>query len=91
MVEVTTVEVFLPAGQLVTVGAHEVMVYSMVTSTVEVERGAAVVAGAEETAAEVDTAAGAEEVSTPAAVEVGTSVSVTGQMVVYRLTISVVT
>jgi hypothetical protein len=60
-------EVFLPTGQLVTVGAHEVMVYSTVERMVEVDIGAHVVDGAE------------------------VSVSVTGQTVVYKLMISVVT
>lgn len=66
-VVVRTEEVFLPMGQLVTVGAHEVMVYSTVVRMVEVDIGAQVVDGAE------------------------VSVSVTGQMVVYKLMISVVT
>ncbi len=36
-VEVKTVEVFLPTGQLVTSGAQEVMVYTSVVVTVDVD------------------------------------------------------
>ena len=37
VVPVTTVEVFLPTGQLVTVGAQVVMVYSLVVVKVDVD------------------------------------------------------
>lgn len=42
VVEVTTEEVFDPTGQLVTVGAQEVIVYSMVEKIVEVVHGTSV-------------------------------------------------
>lgn len=42
--------VFCPTGQLVTDGAHEVMVYTLVEYTVDVEPGALVAGGGRVTA-----------------------------------------